>query len=252
MPKERPNFLGLTKAKSFAASLGFTKNPIQKSKTLYLWTDPQTPFRTLSMDILSKHINIKYRYEDDITILVGTKLPRLNRIIQEASDFLERNQLLPFDVDPIPKNVSFFKLTGTKLAPVNTIDQASVVRVDFFRNTLDDMPVITPDPTRGIISILLSGSENNKKKVLILNWQYWPVSYNTYGRYALIDSNTAWNKLQSGQAYIAQAPKNVKQITIRKVYIAYYDTYESQLFFQPVFVFEGDANFVAYVSAVKY
>jgi hypothetical protein len=38
--------------------------------------------------------------------------------------------------------------------------------------------------------------------------------------------------------------------TVRKIYLAYYDAGVYTEFYQPVFVFEGDKDFVGYVPAV--
>jgi hypothetical protein len=40
------------------------------------------------------------------------------------------------------------------------------------------------------------------------------------------------------------------QITIRNIFLAYFESEEPQNYLQPIFVFEGDKNFTAYVSAV--
>ena len=40
------------------------------------------------------------------------------------------------------------------------------------------------------------------------------------------------------------------QVVIREVYLAYYDAGEQVEFYQPVIVFAGDNNFIAYVPAV--
>jgi len=63
----------------------------------------------------------------------------------------------------------------------------------------------------------------------------------------------AWNELQQGKGYIANFGQQGDngQITIRKVYLAYYDTEVPQTYLQPIYIFEGDKNFFAYVTAVN-
>lgn len=249
MPKERPNFLALNTAKASAAQLGFTAEPVQKTASLYQWTDIANPLRSLTIDTLSKHLMLEYKFEEDITIF-GPKTFQVGSVASEAIDFLERNQLLPFDIDRFRIQTSPFKFSEGKLVSVATLSEADVVQVDFFRSAIDRISTVTPDPSRGIISLLISGSQNSAKKILKLTWQYWPVSYFTSGRYEIVDAETAWNKLTAGDAYVAQNPDGLLEVTIRNTYIAYYDTYDSQLFLQPVYVFVGDGDFVAYVPAV--
>ncbi|MBI5619928.1 hypothetical protein HY950_03130, partial [Candidatus Gottesmanbacteria bacterium] len=60
----------------------------------------------------------------------------------------------------------------------------------------------------------------------------------------------AWQELQSGMGFIARYPATGASVTVRNVTIAYYDSFEPQMYLQPVFVFEGDDGFVSYVPAV--
>ena len=68
--------------------------------------------------------------------------------------------------------------------------------------------------------------------------------------YPLITGDEAWNKLVSGQGYIANPPKTGSQAVIRRVTLAYLDLYLPSGYIQPVYVFEGDEDFVAYVPAI--
>ena len=42
----------------------------------------------------------------------------------------------------------------------------------------------------------------------------------------------------------------VKQAVVRNVSLAYYDSVIPQNYLQPIYVFEGDGNFIGYVSAI--
>ena len=64
-------------------------------------------------------------------------------------------------------------------------------------------------------------------------------------------SSTAWEELQAGRGFIARYPTNgAISIVVRQVYLGYYDSFDPQMYLQPVFVFEGDNGFLAYVPAV--
>jgi len=41
------------------------------------------------------------------------------------------------------------------------------------------------------------------------------------------------------------------QVTIRNIYLAYFEPVTLTNYLQPIFVFEGDNNFVAYVPAIS-
>ena len=97
---------------------------------------------------------------------------------------------------------------------------------------------------------MLSGSSNAKKRVLQFTYTYWPIDYQTTATYSLKTSQQAWQELQAGGGYLLSIPKTLV-VTVRNVYLAYYDSISPQTYLQPIFVFEGDDGFVAYVPALN-
>jgi hypothetical protein len=61
----------------------------------------------------------------------------------------------------------------------------------------------------------------------------------------------AWKELVSGGGFIAKRTTE-NQVVVRKVSLAYFEANEQQAFLQPVYVFEGDGGFTAYVQAVDH
>ena len=82
-------------------------------------------------------------------------------------------------------------------------------------------------------------------------YTYWPIDYQTSATYALKTTQQAWNELQSGGGYIARYPTNSSVAMVRSVSLAYYDSFDPQTYLQPIFVFEGDNEFLGYVPAVS-
>ena len=83
-----------------------------------------------------------------------------------------------------------------------------------------------------------------------MHYTFWPISDET-ATYPLKKSKEAWEELKDGKAYVASPGDGRTQVVIRKVFLGYYDSEEYQSYLQPIFVFEGDGNFVAYVPAVN-
>jgi hypothetical protein len=110
---------------------------------------------------------------------------------------------------------------------------------------------VTPYPDEGAISFVFSGSKDIKKRVLQFAYTFWSIDYTTTATYGLKTSATAWEELQNGKGYIARYPTDGStNVIIRNAYLAYYDSLDPQTYLQPVFVFEGDNDFLAYVPAV--
>jgi len=250
MPKAAPNLLALNQAQDFAKSLQFIPTPIQETKNIYRFNDPEFPLRTLRFDIISSNFIVRYAYERDLSIFAEKKLPPGNEAQQETLNVLQRYSLNRDDLNSDAVIVSFYKLTGDHLTPTTSLSQSDAERVDIFRKPIGNIALFTPIPDQGPISIIFSGSSNTKKHIIQFAYTYWPVNYQTTATYPLKTSTLAWTELQQGKGYIARYPTNTTTAVVRNVYLGYYDSFDAQDYLQPIFVFEGDNGFLGYVPAV--
>ncbi len=251
MPKNAANLLALTKANEFAKRMEFLQEPFQETKYIYRYEDAETPLRQLRYDIVSKNFILRYLFEKDMGLFNDRNIPVENAAKLEAKNILQIYGLYATDIEEGSVNVRYLKLQGDKLIPTTSMSQSDAVRVDFFRAAVAGTEIITPYPDEGAISFVFSGAKNIKKRVLQFAYTYWPIDQSTTATYALKTSSEAWTELQGGGGYIARYPKKGNLAVIRKVHLAYYDSFEPQTYLQPIFVFEGDEDFLAYVSAVS-
>lgn len=251
MPKTGSNLLALSKAQNFAKRLGFGTVPAPEpsNKNVYRFDDPTSQLRHLWYDIVSTNFIMRYSYEQDAGLFLERTIPTAASAQQETRTLLQSYALFPTDFVGGSVKVTYLKIGEGKLTPVGSQTQADVARIDFFRPNIANTPVITSVVGEAPISITLSGSKNSKKRVVQFVYTYWPIDYLTSATYALKPSAYAWQELQSGGGYIVRYPKG-PVATVRNVYLAYYDSFEPQTYLQPVFVFEGDDGFLAYVPAV--
>jgi hypothetical protein len=84
-----------------------------------------------------------------------------------------------------------------------------------------------------------------------MEYNYFPADYTTVETYPLRPIDQAWDELQAGKGFIAQLDAGVSDVTVRKITLGYFDSFEPQKYMQPVYVFTGDNHFVGYVQAVK-
>lgn len=250
--KPAPNFLSLERSKEFAQSLGFPVEPVALSKTLYQWTDPEYHLRTLKKDILTGNFSLYLDFYKDPSPLAENELPYGKTAVSEALGFLGRYGL------PVPEmaedgsgaKVSFWRSTGSELLPVSSVSEADITRVDLFRAPQDNFPLVTAFSEEAPIYFLFSGS-GGKTRVLLWRYVFRIVEGGIFTTYPLKTTKQAWEELEDGKGYIANwgAVKGT-HATIRKVYLAYFDSETYQSYLMPVFVFEGDGGFMVYVSAV--
>ena len=250
MPKSPANLLALNQTQEFAQRLGLDPNPIAETKNLYRFSDPDFILRSLRYDIVSKNFILRYRFEEDPGIFAEKNFAGSDAMQAEATSVLQSYQLYNEDITKGRSVVTFLKLTGDRLLPTTSLSAADAVRVDFYRRNIGSTPIVTPNPDSGPINFVFSGAQNEKRRFLQFAYTFWPIDYETVATYGLKTSAQAWSELQSGGGFIARYPRTGNAAVIRTIYIAYYDAYEAQTYLQPVFVFEGDNGFVAYVQAV--
>nr|MDQ3009040.1 hypothetical protein [bacterium] len=67
--------------------------------------------------------------------------------------------------------------------------------------------------------------------------------------YPLRSTESAWRIVQAGEAVIVNAGLQ-EHATVRSVSLGYFDSFNEQEYLQPIYIFEGDGGFMAYVSAI--
>ncbi len=251
MPLPGPNLLALDRAQQKAQKMGFRSDVEKISDTVYRWNDQKKPPTTLEMDINNGNFHLLYPYQTDQAILGQKNLPTNQQAAQEAKNFLLTNDLLTPDLATGSAEFDYLKFISPQLTSAISLSEADFVRVNLFRTGLEGLKILPPNPKEALISFLFSGARETGKRLLEVSYTYAAIDPETFSTYPLKTVVSAWQEMQSGQgdiAFLGQNPEG--NITIRQVYLAYYDAQEPQNFLQPVFVFEGDKNFIGYVPAI--
>lgn len=251
MPKPAPNLLALSQTETFASNLGFDPTPTAETKSIYRFSDRVYPLRTLHYDIVSNNFSIKYNFALDTGLFIGATPPLTDVALAESKSFLQTYKLYNDDLSHGTTKVSFLKLVSDHWGSATSLSEADAVRIDFFRQNVNSMQVFTPNPNQGQVYVIYSGSQTQKKKMLEFSYTFWPIDYQTFATYALKTSAQAWQELEGGGGFIASYPTTGNTAVVRQIYLAYYDSFDPQSYLQPIFVFQGDYGFLAYVSAVS-
>jgi len=252
MPKSGANLLAINNTQNFVKEIGFNITPIQETRTVYRFNDDALPLRKIRYDIVSNNFILRYGYEQDTSLFSEGTLRDPEAIRGEALDYLNDNAIFPSDFVNGTQKILFLKLVGNNLVPVANISQADAMRVDFFRGSVNKFSLLTQHPDEGQIQLLYSGSKTPNKHLLQVTYTYWPIDESTYATYTLKPMADAWQELQNHGGFIARYPTNGSTTAIiRNVYLGYFDSFEPQIFLQPIYVFAGDYGFVAYVHAIS-
>jgi len=251
MPSQKSSLLALERAKNQAARMGFFNEPKKISETVYQWQQKKSLLATLTLNIITGNFTLKKNWQEDETLLNERLLPDKKQAIIEARNFFQKNGLDADDLSPEKARITFFRFTPPNLTPAISLSEADFVRIDLFRKDLAELPLLPANPKKALVSILFSGSRVEERRILEVEYTHFPIDTETFATYPLKTSAQAWEELKTGKGFIANLEGSNQQIVIRKIYLAYFESEEPQNYLQPIYVFEGDNDFIAYVPAIS-
>ena len=249
MPKVSPNLLSLDMAKTTAAALDFGINPQQISDTVYLFNNPKYP-TALQINIITGSFSISYNLAQDKSPL-NNKPPIAEVAASEFRSTLSSAGILPPDLTGSTTS-KYLKLTGGQLVNALSLSESDVVKVNLFRKNYDDLPSVTGIPDQANVWAIISGSGVRDQQIIAAENHYYSVDETQYSTYPIKTPAEAFGELQANQAYLAALGlnKDGDSLKIRRVYLAYFDPGSVTEFYQPIYVFEGDNGFTAYLPAI--
>ncbi len=249
MPKISSNLLSLDFAREKAKKLGFDSDAQQSTESVYKFYNKSSP-STLEMNIITGTFSISYDLNTDPTPLtVHPKQPEV--ATASIKSFLAGATLYPEDLTGQPQH-RFLKTQGGGFISALSISDANLIRIDLFRKQIDELPAVTQNPLEGNVWFMVSGLNDRNKDVIAGEYHYFPVDETQVATYPIKTGQNALQELSNGNYYPASfgTTSENDSIKIRKIYLAYYDAGVYTEFYQPVYVFEGDKDFVGYVPAV--
>lgn len=226
--------------------LGFTTKEIDVNDFTSKFIHP-TLAADLVVDIIANGFSYRLDWTRESQIYDSHSIPIGNSAVNEARNFLSNLGLLPGDLASGMGKFSYLTATGSAMIPTEAVVNANFVRVDLFRASKDELQVVTPAADTSPVYVIISGLGGDKR-VVEAGYHYSGTLDNDFGTYPLRGVDKAWQQLQAGQGHIAK--RAGERAIVRRVSVAYYESDRPQGFLQPVYVFEGDGGFTAYVPAV--
>lgn len=255
MPKKLPTLLDTQRTRDIAAKIGFTDKEDPIDSTYYRFIAPEDKMRSLEINTITKNFKLKYNYIENLSVFTGDTIQNKEQAIAEVKNYIQFNSL--FDDTILKGKITTTLLTfnpQTKIATTaSSLSSSNLMKINFFRNDLDGKKILPPAFNGSYNFALYTPSTLVNKGVLEISYTFWPIATDDFATYALKSSEMAWQDLEDGYAYVVNLGNNSpeNQIIIRNITLAYYDSEEPQNYLQPIYVFEGDNDFVAYLSAVS-
>lgn len=244
----RPSLLAEENAKEEAAKLGYFSNPEIITNQIYRWSKYVPQKLTLEMDIFNNTYKITYDWQNDQDFFTNPNLSSSDQAIIEAKDFLKKKNSNS-DLIEGRFETQFFKANNKKMISAVSLSEADFIKVDIYRQNLDDLPILTQRFQEGIVTIIFSGNQSTERRIVKADYNYFPLKSELFSTYPIKTSAQAWEELKNNQGYLINWNGSNK-VVIRRIYLAYFDSMTYQKYLQPIFIFEGDDNFIAYVPAI--
>lgn len=252
--KSTVNLLADEKVKEIAAHYGFIFAPASISDQEYRFSKNQPLDMSFDISSFDFTFSLKSNYLSRPELISNqskSKLPEEFEAVDEVKSYIESADLLGKDMATSSGEVTFLKSIGGELDEAFSLSDADFVRVDLNRNPIDGLyRMYTPEGEKGIVSAILTGAFNGRNSIVEMDYYYRSIDYLNVETYSIRSVKSAWKLVQSGDAYIASGAE-LKEAIIRDVELAYYDSFEGQSYLQPIYVFKGDNDFLAFVPAIS-
>lgn len=253
MPKKSYSFESGEEAKNLAKKLGFESPP--KIDTVYYYYSRQNePGLSLFIDGTNLNFQYKYNYVQDPKILATGQIPTVNDAVGNVKNYLNYANLWDNSILNGKTTTEILTYDGRleKMTEASSLSTAQAVRINFYRDDIDGFSLLPDEFFHSHNYALYAPAAGRQiNNLLELSYVFWPIDLQSFGTYPLITGEEAYQALVSGNGMIANQGNNGDDITIRKIYLAYFDPATPQMYLQPIIVFEGDNNFVAYLPAVR-
>ncbi|MFS8159376.1 MAG: hypothetical protein ACMG6E_04025, partial [Candidatus Roizmanbacteria bacterium] len=190
-------------------------------------------------------------YQQSPVLFETSKLPNESTIIEEAKAFLQQMGRYPQDIAKGTAHIVYmqYDVQGETFTVVQNPKKANVVEIDFFRPDVDLISVVSPKyfTSQNFVAFTFPGE---KPEIIKASVQFFDQDTQNTAMYPVKTGDQAWEDLKSKKGVIIANQNPSSTIKVTKMLFAYLDPDMYQPYLQPVYVFLGDNNFVAYVSAV--
>ena len=249
IPQNNPRFGYSEKIYLIAKSFGFDTEVVKHQLTgkIATFSDKE---KTLTIDIS----NFKFDRKVNNGLFTSSQLtiPVRTVIENKAIDFLKKIGRYPDELAKGTTNIIYLKYNpiNQNFVNVEKSSQAQLVEIDFGRPDVDTFKVVTPKffTSQNYVIMLFQGEEFQIIKSQI---SFFEKSEEQVGTYFVKTGEEAWSELNNGKGIVVAGTQGQKDILIKDMKLRYFDPDIYQNYLQPVYVFLGEGDFVAYVQAIK-
>lgn len=246
----QPNLLNFDNVKTLVAKNNFISEPIAISDRKFMWKNDDPVPKTLTFDTLTSDFEINSNYLTNQDVLNAAALPSSQDAITFAKNYIAAFDSFPSDIDETKTITQLMSIKNGQVSKATSFSNAQLILVNFFQKDINKLHIFYPNfPTSSINVTVASGATG--PQVVEAQFFHKIILTEDNSTYPLKSVTNAYEELKNNKAYIANFESDNTKIDIKDVWLGYFSGTKEQLFLYPVFVFLGDNNFYAFVSAVK-
>lgn len=250
-PPAKFQFDYLPKVYLMAKTLGFDTEVI-KHKLINNEAIFQDGKQKLSIDINTYNFRYDYDFRKDAEVVENAETPDADAAQNTAINFLKSIDRYPQDLALGKTNpvYMYYDKVASTAGIIDSPQEANMIEIDFYRPDVALYPAVAPSYFNSQNYVMLMPNRGSAK-VISAQVRFFETSPTQIGVYPLISGQKAYENLLAGKGILISEGSGKKNITIKKMFLGYYDPDIYQDYYQPVYVFLGDDNFVSYVPAVS-
>lgn len=230
---------------------GFTGSGVQISGDIYRFQKFETLPKTLDIDIVTKNFTLSSAFAFNEMILQGSSLPQGADAIRTTTSLTKALGASTDDIDTTKTKIQLLRLKNGVLLDAETREDAQIIRIDYFQNNQNQLPIYYP---KGVYSTMyfLVGSSTKKDSGIVLGNFFHQKIGQQQSAYPIKSVQTAFSELKEGKGYIAANFVKGATIPIKEIFLGYYLGNEYEEYLMPIYIFKGrEDEFYAYVSAIS-
>lgn len=206
----------------------------------------------LSVNITNYNFDYEYNMlKSETERLSNSTIPSEKTINEKAVELLSKIGRYPAELARGKTHIVYlaYNPQSEALTVVDSPDNANMVEVDFYRADINDLPNVSPRYFNSQNYVILLFGDTDYK-VIKAKVSFYEKSDEQTGIYPLKSGEQAWKDFSTGKGTVVSYAPGASQISVKKMYLAYFDPAIEQDYLQPVFVFLGDNNFAGYLPAL--
>ncbi|MEI6533375.1 MAG: hypothetical protein WCO06_06050 [Candidatus Roizmanbacteria bacterium] len=207
---------------------------------------------TMSINISNYNFKYEYNFQQNPDMFQQTAPIEQSLAEQSAKELFTQLDRYPTELAQGQSQPIYFIYDplNNAMQVTDRPEKANLIEIDYFRPEINSFSIVSPKFFNSQNFALIANQEGIYR-VLRAQIKFFEKSDQQVGLYPVITGDEAFQKLKDGKALIISNPNNSQSVTIKNMFMAYFDPDTYQQYLQPVYVFVGDNDFVAYVQAVS-